>query len=169
MAANETKKELAPEMLDAIMGMSWTDLADRPEFPELTTGTHLITVQSIVVSANKNGYPMITVDMVYNAMVEGEEGKEAPLADGDNFKKMFNLFDKDGNANQFSQGEYKLMCGAISRGTGAQTNADMITNSPNLQLALVVKATPRKDDATKLNSNIIAVHLPDELAAQAAA
>lgn len=170
MSAIENK-ELAPEMMNAIMSMSWTDLADKPEFPELTTGAHMLTLQEMLVIANKNGLPMFSLEVQYDALIEGEEGKEAPMAAGDKFKKMFNMMDKDGKANAFSQGELKLILGAINRATGAATMADMQTNVPNLQLVWVVKAVPRKDDATKLNSNIIAVHTVDEyqaLAGQAA-
>jgi len=152
------KQELNEEMLSTLLEMDIENLADKPEFPRLTTGTHLLTFRSTEFAANKHGYPMVTFVFTYDALLESEEADAAaPVEEGSEFKFIFNLFKEDGTPQAFAQGEMKLISVALAKAAGVSKIGELNEAAANMQVEITARAAVSKKDPTQINSNIVAV------------
>lgn len=138
---------------DQLLDINIMDLADKPEFPSLPTGSYMFTFRS-AETKSVSGIPFVELVFTFDSAVEVPGGEEVTLEAGSEIKFGFGLTDKDGQAKEFAQGNLKDCLRPFAETFGAITIRDVNEKGANAVVQATVKTTPGKTDPTKKFSNL---------------
>ena len=128
---------------DSILDSTLDDLADMPSIQLFPAGAHKVTVEFKVNREKKS----IQIAMVYVDVLELSDPTATAPAPGDKNSVFLNLVNKDGSANEYSQGALKLMLQALKAGGVEGNNSgEIMDNAKGTEVAVVTKIRVGKGD-----------------------
>lgn len=143
--------------LDVLNSASIDDLQDLPEFKPLPGGTYLMALETSLDEDEYEDDDGVTQDRIVptvrftlKEVIELENQKDEPPADGASFTKRMYLKKRNGERNAGGEGEFKMVVAAVAHMfPDASSNAERFTLASGAELAVTVKVRRRKDKETK--------------------
>jgi hypothetical protein len=137
------------DLLDAQLD----DLADLPENKPFPNGAYAVTVNLAAKEINKK--PAVEMKMKLLEVIELSSTEDPAPEAGAESNVLFILKNNDGSANEIAQGQLKKVLQALQPTFGGSTPKEVMENSKNASVAVVVKA--KKDKEDNMRQQIISV------------
>ncbi len=134
------------EQLAALLDGTLDDVADMPEFVNPNPGTWLVEVKKFSIEEiNKQHVPKIS--LVFTELIEANDPAVEPQTLPIEANAAFFLYNEDGSANEFGQGNFKMFLAPLKEITGAGSNREVMEASVGAQL--IVTTGLREDKKEK--------------------
>lgn len=131
-----TQAQANSSSFDNILDSTLDDLADMPSIQLFPAGAHKVKVEFKVNREKKS----IQVCMVYVDVLELADPTATAPAPGDKNSVFLNMINKDGSANEYSQGALKLMLQSLKAGGFDGANSgEIMEAAKDAEVAVVTK------------------------------
>ncbi len=133
--------------IDNLLDATLDDLADAPSFTPFSPGAHAAHLSlNLKEIQGKQVVECVLVGVETQELADPATG--TPLKAGDSCSTIFNL------ANEYGQGDFKMVCTALAESLGTVVPREIIEAAKGVDVMVLTGTSPDKNDKDKLYLNI---------------
>ena len=132
--------------LDNLLDETLDQLADTPSIQIFPAGAHKVKLSIKFPELDPKVGPVVQVGFEYIEVLELVKPDDKAPAPGDKNGLYLALKQKDGTANEFSQGTIKMIAAALQERFGGNSVRETLTLGNNAEVAIVTKVRVGKGE-----------------------